>query len=114
MISTGCQEVAMTKVKVSPKDEFLLPKAVMDAHGFVDGAEVEVSGGANQIVLRVVEKAAKSPDPGQTLTIEEFIERIPRYTGPPITDEAIDEAIAEGARQRWAKANRRPDEDSRS
>ena len=93
----------MTKVKMSKDGEFLLPKELMEAHGFVDGAEVEVSGGAKQIVLRLVERPAAE----KTLTVAEFLARRPVYTGPPITQEMIDQSILEEAKRRWNEKNSR-------
>jgi hypothetical protein len=93
----------MTKVKVSPKDELLLPKSMMDAHGFTDGAEVEVSGDANQIVLRLVR--GKDQQSEKTLSVMEFLARRPIYKGPPVTQEMIDQAILDEAEHRWNEKN---------
>lgn len=94
----------MTLVKASLKGEFLLPKEVLDAHGFADGAEIEVSGDLQQIVLKLAKKGDETSE--RKLTMAEFIARIPKYEGPPVTQELIDQAVADGARERWNKANR--------
>lgn len=96
----------MTKVKVSPKDEFLLPKAVMEAHGFADGAEVEVSGDGKQIVLKLVDMQARETGK-EKLTVNEFLARRPKYHGPPITQEMIDRAILDETARRWHEKNSR-------
>ncbi len=97
----------MTKVKVSPKGEFLLPKDIMEAHGFTDGAEVEVSGGQQQIVLKLVEQRQASESGKEKLTVEEFLARRPKYDGPPITQELMDQAILDEAARRWHEKNSR-------
>lgn len=98
----------MTTVKASSKGEFLLPKEVLDAHGIPEGAEVEVSGGQKQIVLRLVEKAGEAdPKSEQKLSVKEFLARRIRYDGPDITDDMIDEAILEEAKRRWNEKNSR-------
>lgn len=94
----------MTTVKANRQGDLVLSKELLDAHGIPEGAEVEVSGGRKEIVLRVVEAGLPAPEQ-ETLTIEEFLARIPKYAGPPITQDMIDQAIAEGARERWNKAN---------
>ncbi|WJR66411.1 AbrB/MazE/SpoVT family DNA-binding domain-containing protein [Neorhizobium sp. CSC1952] len=72
----------------------VIPKSLRDAHGLEDGAEFEIVDQGKLIVLELVEPVEKKDAP-KKLTLEEFIERIPRYEGPPITDEMISEAIAE-------------------
>ena len=95
----------MTTIKASSKGELLLTKELLEAHGFSGGAEVEVSGGAKQIVLKLVE--AKQAEPTKKLTIEEFLARRIRYTGPPLTDEMMSNAIVEEAKRRWDEENSR-------
>jgi bifunctional DNA-binding transcriptional regulator/antitoxin component of YhaV-PrlF toxin-antitoxin module len=94
----------MTTVKANRKGELVLSRELLEAHGIPEGAEVEITGGRKEIVLRLVEADRPAPEQG-TLTIEEFLARIPRYAGPPITQSMIDQAIADGSRERWNKAN---------
>jgi bifunctional DNA-binding transcriptional regulator/antitoxin component of YhaV-PrlF toxin-antitoxin module len=82
-----------------------LPQAVRDAHGFAEGAEFEVIDGDREIMLRVIEAAPERPK--KKLTLDEFVEMIPRYEGPPITDAMIEEAVLKEAKRRWDEKNSR-------
>jgi bifunctional DNA-binding transcriptional regulator/antitoxin component of YhaV-PrlF toxin-antitoxin module len=95
----------MTTVKANRQGELVLSRELLEAHGIPEGAEVEISGGRKEIVLRLVESNAPSVA-AQTLSVEEFLARIPKYSGPPITQEMIDQAIADGAKDRWDRASR--------
>ncbi|WFU10978.1 AbrB/MazE/SpoVT family DNA-binding domain-containing protein [Rhizobium sp. CB3090] len=88
---------------------FTLPKSVRDAHGYEAGTEFEVIEHDNVITLEPVKQEPKPA--GKKLTIDEFLSVIPRYSGPPITDEMIDETILSEAKHRWDKVNRQWDED---
>ncbi|MCV3764532.1 hypothetical protein [Rhizobium sp. TRM95796] len=92
----------MAKVKISPDDVVALPRAVLEAHGIAEGDDVEVTGGRKEVRLTVASPAA---GPQRKLTVEEFLAMRPRYNGPPITDEMIEEAIAEEVRERWERKN---------
>jgi bifunctional DNA-binding transcriptional regulator/antitoxin component of YhaV-PrlF toxin-antitoxin module len=92
----------MAKVKISPDDVVALPRAVLEAHGIAEGDDVEVTGGRKEVRLTV---ASSATEPKRKLTVEEFLAMRPRYNGPPITDEMIEEAIAEEVRERWERKN---------
>ena len=95
----------MSRTRMSDKGEITLPQAVRDAHGFATGAEFEVVDGDREITLRVIEPMPERPK--KMLTVEEFIEMIPRYGGPPITDAMIEEAVLKEAKRRWDEKNSR-------
>jgi bifunctional DNA-binding transcriptional regulator/antitoxin component of YhaV-PrlF toxin-antitoxin module len=93
----------MAKVRISPDDVVALPKAVLEAHGIAEGDDVDVSGGRREVRLTVASPAA---EPQRRLTVEEFTATLPRYYGPPVTDEMIEEAIAQEVRERWERKSR--------
>jgi antitoxin component of MazEF toxin-antitoxin module len=97
------QEIVMAKVKTSSDDAVALPKALLEAHGISEGDDVEVSGGRNEVRLTV---SSKDDGSERKLTVEEFIARLPRYDGPPITDEMIEQGIADAVRERWERSQR--------
>jgi len=101
----------MTRAKMSDNGRitFTLPKSVRDAHGFEAGTEFEVTEHDNVITLEPVKQEPRLAE--KKLTIDEFLSLIPRYDGPPITDEMIDKAILSEAERRWDKVNRQWDED---
>ncbi|CAN7263509.1 hypothetical protein [Rhizobium sp. LjRoot254] len=96
----------MTTIKATAKGELVLSKELLEAHGITGEAELEVSGGQKQIVLKLVD-AQKAAEPKKTLTVEEFLARRPKYDGPPLTDEMINEAISREAVRRWNEKNSR-------
>lgn len=95
----------MARTRMSDKGEIVLPQSVRDAHGFAAGAEFEVIAGDREITLRLIETAPETLR--KKLTVEEFVERIPRYDGPPITDAMIEEAVLREAKRRWDEKNSR-------
>ena len=96
----------MTRIKANPKGELLLPKELMEAHGFAEGAEVAVSGGRREIVLTLVEPASKGEQ--RRLTKAEFIARIPKIeSSGEVTDALIREAIDQEAIRKWDEENSR-------
>jgi len=96
----------MTTVKANRQGELVLSKELLEAHGIPEGAEVEITGGRKEIVLRPVEADHPAPEQG-TLTIEEFLAKLPRIKGPPVTDEMIREAIDAEAIRKWDEENSR-------
>jgi AbrB family looped-hinge helix DNA binding protein len=107
----------MNTTKMSKTGAIVLPKAVRDAHGFEPGVEFEVIDGGGVITLRPVETPAHAGTPADAdtpvkkLTAQEFLDSIPKYKGPPITDEMINEAVSSEAVRRWDKVKRQWDED---
>ena len=94
----------MARTRMSSKGQIVLPKAVRDAHGFGEGTEFEVIDGGKEIVLKPVEK----PAAGRKLTVEEFLDGLPRLRLPvDITDDLIREAIDQEAKRKWDAENGR-------
>jgi AbrB family looped-hinge helix DNA binding protein len=84
--------------KLSSKGQIVLPKAVRDANGWTTGTELEVIDRGNEVVLRP--KSGRD-DRFPPISMEEFFARIPKYHGPPITDDLIEQAILKEATRRW-------------
>ena len=97
----------MARVRISENGSVPLPQAVRDAHGWKPGAELEIVDGGRGVVLQPVEAEQEIPAKKKTLTIEEFLAMRPKYEGPPITDEMIEQAVLEEAKRRWNEKNSR-------
>ena len=96
----------MARVRISENGSVPLPQAVRDAHGWKPGAELEIVDGGRGVVLQPVEAEPEVPA-NKKLTIEEFLAMRPKYEGPPITDEMIEQAVLEEAKRRWDEKNSR-------
>ncbi|WP_111562025.1 AbrB/MazE/SpoVT family DNA-binding domain-containing protein [Rhizobium sp.] len=96
----------MARVRISENGSVPLPQAVRDAHGWKPGAELEIVDGGRGVVLQPVEAEQEVPAK-KKLTIEEFLAMRPKYDGPPITDEMIEQAVLEEAKRRWDEKNSR-------
>jgi AbrB family looped-hinge helix DNA binding protein len=88
----------MATTKVSSKGQVVLPKAVREAHGWPAGTELQVIDREHEVALRPKSRRDERFPP---ISVEEFLARVPRYDGPPITDEMIREAVLEEAKRRW-------------
>lgn len=86
------------RAKVSSKGQVVIPKAIRDRLGLAEGSEVEFAESDGKVTLAPVRKVDPRFPP---ITMEEFLNRIPKYDGPPITDEMIRNAIDAEARRRW-------------
>ncbi|MFK0330108.1 AbrB/MazE/SpoVT family DNA-binding domain-containing protein [Rhizobium sp. NPDC090275] len=96
----------MARVRISENGSVPLPQAVRDAHGWKPGAELEIVDGGRGVVLQPVE-AEQEVLAKKKLTIDEFLAMRPKYEGPPITDEMIEQAVLEEAKRRWDEKNSR-------
>ncbi len=96
----------MATVKMSESGSVELPQSVRDAHGFKPGVEFEIIDGGREITLRPVEDIASDGDLSTKLAFHEFLTKIPRYDGPPITDEMMHEAINQAAIEDWERLER--------
>ncbi|MDM9644590.1 AbrB/MazE/SpoVT family DNA-binding domain-containing protein [Rhizobium sp. S163] len=97
----------MARVRISENGSVPLPQAVRDAHGWKPGAELEIVDGGRGVVLQPVEAEQEVPAHKKKLTIEEFLAMRPKYEGPPITEEMIEQAVLEEAKRRWDEKNSR-------
>jgi AbrB family looped-hinge helix DNA binding protein len=91
----------MTKqTKVSAARQVLIPKEICEQLDWRPGAEIEIEESADGLFLR-----AKRPR-REPMSWEEFRQRMPRYDGPPVSIEEMDEAIERERVRRWAEKER--------
>jgi AbrB family looped-hinge helix DNA binding protein len=84
---------------VSSKGQIVIPKAIRESKGFVTGSKVEFVDHPDGVLLKRPERAAR-------YTLEDLSRVLPRYEGPPVTDEMIKESMEEAMRERWARKER--------
>ena len=90
--------------KVSSRGQVVLPASVRAAKNWGPGTELTVVERGDEVVLR---KRSKREEKYPPITIDEFLARIPKYDGPYITDEMIDQAILDEAARRYRDKNGR-------
>lgn len=90
--------------KVSSRGQVVLPASVRASRNWGPGTELVVVERGDEVVLR---KRSKREEKYPPITLEEFFARIPKYDGPYITDEMIDQAILDEAARRYHEKNRR-------
>jgi AbrB family looped-hinge helix DNA binding protein len=88
---------AATKVQahVSSKGQIVIPKTLRDAKGLGVGSVLEVVDHPEGILLKT--------QPRKKYTLDDLLNVLPPYTGPPITDEMMQERMDEAMRERWAR-----------
>ena len=89
----------MSKVtRMSSKGQVVIPKDVRDALGWAEGQEIEIERAGGRLVLR-----AAGPQ-REAIDWDEFDRRVPRfYTGPAVSVEDMDAAVADMWRKRAAR-----------
>jgi AbrB family looped-hinge helix DNA binding protein len=85
----------MATTKISTKGQVVLPLAVRKSRGWKPGTTLIVEERKDGILLR-----AEKPFPPTTF---EEVAGILKYKGKPKTLEEMDEAIAKGVRERYAR-----------
>jgi AbrB family looped-hinge helix DNA binding protein len=86
------------RAKISSKGQVVVPKSVRDAHGWVEGTELEFVQKGGEVVVQPVRRF----DPRfPKITWQEFEKHRIKYDGPPVTLEDMDRAILEEAKRRW-------------
>lgn len=88
----------MTTTRLSSKGQLVLPKSVRDARGWKDGTVFDVIDGGKDAITLVKREAAAAE---RTMTLGELRKLIPKYSGPPVTDKMINQAVLEEAKRRW-------------
>lgn len=81
--------------KVSAKGQIVIPKHLRDRLDWSIGTELEIEESPGGLVLRA------RHDPTKRISYEEFRRRMPKYDGPPISAEEMNEAILQEAARRW-------------
>jgi AbrB family looped-hinge helix DNA binding protein len=90
------------KSHVSSKGQIVIPKSMRDAKGFSAGSEVEFVDHPEGVLLRLPKRDKK-------YTLDDLLNALPAYVGPPVTDEMIEEGINAAMRERWATKERNSD-----
>ncbi|MBV8685835.1 MAG: AbrB/MazE/SpoVT family DNA-binding domain-containing protein [Alphaproteobacteria bacterium] len=86
---------------MSAKGQVVIPKSVRDELDWPAGTPLEVLKVAGAVTLRPVAEKRRR------LTLEEFERRRPRYEGPSVSLEEMDEAILREAQRRWREKEAR-------
>lgn len=89
--------------KLSADGRVSVPKEVLDRRGWKPGTEFDVSETPDGLSLRAKSDIA----PRNRMSWEEFNRRRPKYDGPPVTIEEMDEAILREAGRRWREKEAR-------
>jgi AbrB family looped-hinge helix DNA binding protein len=90
-----------TQTKISAKGQIVIPKAVREELDWPPGTRLEIQKVGGAVTLQPVAKKRRR------LTLEEFERRRPKYEGPPVSLEEMDEAILREARRRWREKEAR-------
>ena len=83
--------------KLSTKGQVVIPSDVRAAMGWEPGTELTVTHRRGEVVLKPRAAARK------TISIEEFRERMPKYTGPVLSLKDIDDAVERLAAEDWKR-----------
>lgn len=88
-----------TTTRLSTKGQLILPKEIRDEKGWRPGTELEVEDRGDSVVLRL---AATIPE----TSLADLV-GCTGYSGPTVTLEEMDEAIARGATEQRMASERR-------
>ena len=83
--------------KMSSKGQVVIPKDVRDALGWTEGKELSVRKSGDRAVLELAEPMREK------ISWEEFRRRMPKYDGPTVTIEEMNQAIENGWKERVAR-----------
>jgi AbrB family looped-hinge helix DNA binding protein len=83
--------------KLTADGRLSVPKELLDRRGWKPGTEFDVTETPDGLSLTAKSDLA----PRNRMSWEEFDRRRPRYDGPPVTLEEMDEAILRETARRW-------------
>jgi len=89
------------QTKVSAKGQIVIPKELRSRLDWVPGTQLEIEESADGLILR----SARHSRP--RISYDEFRRRLPRYDGPPVSIEEMNEEILQEAARRWREKERR-------
>ena len=89
------------ETKMSAKGQVVIPKQLRDQLDWVTGTELEIEESADGVLLRA------KRDPRRRISLEEFEKRRPKYDGPVVSVEEMNQAVLEEAARRWREKERR-------
>jgi AbrB family looped-hinge helix DNA binding protein len=89
------------ETKMSAKGQVVIPKHLRDQLDWRPGTELEVEESADGVLLRA------KRDPRRRISYEEFERLRPKYDGPVVSIEEMNQAILDEAARRWRMKERR-------
>ena len=89
------------ETKMSAKGQIVIPKHLRDQLDWAAGTQLEIEERADGVLLRA------KRDPRRRISIEEFERLRPKYDGPPVSVEEMNQAILDEAARRWREKERR-------
>jgi AbrB family looped-hinge helix DNA binding protein len=87
---------AKIKSHMSSKGQVVIPKSLRDSKGIGAGSEIEFVDHPEGVLMRL-------PQRKKRYTLEDLLNVLPPYKGPPITDAMMQERMDEAMRERWAR-----------
>ncbi len=90
---------AKVKSHMSSKGQIVIPKALRDSKGITPGSEVEFVEHPDGLLLKL-------PSQVKQYTLEDLMNVLPPYKGPPVTDQMIQDGIDAAMRERWERKER--------
>jgi AbrB family looped-hinge helix DNA binding protein len=73
--------------RLSSRGQVVIPKDVRVALGWPEGQELRVARSGSRIILEPLQPER------ERISWEEFRRRVPKYEGPPVSIEEMDEAV---------------------
>jgi AbrB family looped-hinge helix DNA binding protein len=86
---------AKIQTNVSSKGQVVIPKIFRDAKGLVAGSILEVVDHPEGILLR--------SHPPKKHSLDDLMNVLPPYEGPPMTDEMMKERMDQAMRESWLR-----------
>jgi bifunctional DNA-binding transcriptional regulator/antitoxin component of YhaV-PrlF toxin-antitoxin module len=88
-----------TRTLFSSKGQLVFPKAIRDAKGFSAGREVEFVDHPEGVLVKLSSQPKK-------YTLDDLLNALPPYKGPPITEQMMNDGMDEAMRERWQRKER--------
>jgi AbrB family looped-hinge helix DNA binding protein len=90
---------AKIKSHMSSKGQVVVPKALRDSKGIGAGSEVEFVDHPEGVLMKLSQRKKK-------YTLDDLLNALPPYKGPPVTDQMIQEGIDAAMQERWERKER--------
>lgn len=86
------------RARLSNRGLLVVPKVIREAHGWTAGTEFEFLESDQGVVLQPLEPGDPEFPP---ITVEEFLAKVPKVSGPPITEAEIESIVLTEAARRF-------------
>jgi AbrB family looped-hinge helix DNA binding protein len=90
---------AKTRSHMSSKGQVVIPKSLRDSKGIGAGSEIEFVDHPEGVLMRLPQRKKK-------YTLEDLLNVLPPYKGPPVTDEMMQDGIDAAMQERWDRKER--------